>query len=250
MEDLRTITEKVEALQNLLIACATGNEYHGQFYLELRRELLDNPLTAPRIPSFVRTCRDTDQFWGFIKVKFGSYAERRNYIWGEFAPLIEFLEFTSKSPADESVGSTLGELNSEEVSSIWLKAIQRRRDDPEGAITLARTLLESVCKIVLDELGKEYKKNAKMPQLYAAVAEALDLAPSQYEENVFKQILGGCQTIVEGLASVRNALSDAHGKGKKPVRPSPRHAELAVNLAGTMAAFIVATYRAREQSAL
>jgi hypothetical protein len=36
---------------------------------------------------------------------------------------------------------------------------------------------------------------------------------------------------------------DAHGQGRNPIRPTPRHAELAVNLAGTMAAFLVSTWK-------
>ncbi len=39
-----------------------------------------------------------------------------------------------------------------------------------------------------------------------------------------------------------------HGKGKRPVRPLPRHTELAVNLAGSVALFVVATYESKKQS--
>ena len=56
------------------------------------------------------------------------------------------------------------------------------------------------------------------------------------------QILGGCSTVVEGLGAVRNKLSDSHGKGKGRAKPGPRHARLAVNLAGAMATFLVETY--------
>ncbi|WP_246715459.1 abortive infection family protein [Rhizobium sp. BK512] len=38
-------------------------------------------------------------------------------------------------------------------------------------------------------------------------------------------------------------MTHAHGKGGKlPVRPSPRHANLAVNMAGAMATFLVETF--------
>ena len=51
---------------------------------------------------------------------------------------------------------------------------------------------------------------------------------------------------MNSLASIRNKLSDAHGRGRKAVRPSARHAELAVNLAGTVATFLVSTWQARQ----
>ena len=70
----------------------------------------------------------------------------------------------------------------------------------------------------------------------------LNLAPSQHQDELFKAILGNCQTIVDRLAAIRNIAGDAHGQGRRPVKPTPRHAELAVNLAGSMAAFLVATW--------
>jgi hypothetical protein len=71
------------------------------------------------------------------------------------------------------------------------------------------------------------------------------LAPDQHTEEIFKTILGSCQQIVNGLGTLRNRLSDSHGRGRKPVRPQARHAELAVNLAGAVAAFLVSTWQAR-----
>jgi hypothetical protein len=43
-------------------------------------------------------------------------------------------------------------------------------------------------------------------------------------------------------------LGDAHSQGPMRAKPLPRHAELAVNLAGTMATFLVATWEARRGS--
>jgi hypothetical protein len=65
---------------------------------------------------------------------------------------------------------------------------------------------------------------------------------------LFRQILGGCQTVVEGLGALRNRHSDAHGKGITATRPAARHAELAVNLAGTMATFLLQTWESRKES--
>ncbi|MEE5131143.1 abortive infection family protein [Pseudomonas alliivorans] len=39
--------------------------------------------------------------------------------------------------------------------------------------------------------------------------------------------------------------SDSHGKGKAGVKAAPRHAELAVNLSGSMALFLLATRGAK-----
>jgi hypothetical protein len=119
--------------------------------------------------------------------------------------------------------------------------------DPEGAVTMARTLLESTCKHLLDEMGTPYNQQDDLPTLYHNVAEELNLSPSQHSEEIFSRILGSAQQIVEGLGAVRNRHSDAHGNSDATGRPSERHAELAVNLAGSTAAFLVKTYRANAE---
>lgn len=75
---------------------------------------------------------------------------------------------------------------------------------------------------------------------------SMNLAPSQHTEEIFKTILGSCQQVVNSLGTLRNKIGDAHGQGRQAVRPSPRHAALAVNLAGSMATFMVETWKARQ----
>jgi hypothetical protein len=90
--------------------------------------------------------------------------------------------------------------------------------------------------------------DADPAKLWGLAAEKLNLAPHQQQEQVFKAILGNCQSVVNYLATIRNRVGDAHGQGRRPVKPKPRHAELAVNLAGTMAAFLVSTWQERGNS--
>ena len=105
--------------------------------------------------------------------------------------------------------------------------------------------MESVCKHILDASGTPYEDSPDMNKLYRQTAERLNIAPTQHTEQVFKQILGGCTAVVEGLGALRNRLSDSHGKGKAAVKPAPRHAELAVNLAGALAMYLLATWEAK-----
>lgn len=93
-----------------------------------------------------------------------------------------------------------------------------------------------------------YPDDADLPRLWALCADTLNLAPHQHQEQVFKAILGNCQSVVNNIAAIRNRVGDAHGQGRKAVKPKPRHAELAVNLAGTMASFLVSTWKERSQS--
>lgn len=238
--------EQIESIKNMMIARATGSDPSDAEYKKLRAELLGNPLIKSKLPRFMRTCRTLDEFWGFIQPKFGQYAKRRRFLQDEFDPVLTFLEESTQAPMDEAITETLTTLDSASVQAAWQKALERRNDDPEGAITSARTLLEAVCKHILDEDSISYDDKDDIPKLYGRVAKHLNLSPSQHTEKLFKQILGGAHAVVEGLGALRNKLSDAHARGKKAAHPAPRHAELAVNLAGTMAQFLVATRDARK----
>jgi hypothetical protein len=102
-----------------------------------------------------------------------------------------------------------------------------------------------VCKHILDDASISYDEGIELPKLYKLTAKQLRLAPEQHSEEVFKQILGGCASVVDGLGALRNRLSDAHGRGRAPAKPAARHAELAVNLAGALCMFLVSTAAAR-----
>ena len=244
LNELKSNFEKGQYLQNLLISHATGGISDNGDYQNLRQIFIENPETKPLLPEFVRTNRDLPQFWQYIKFKFKHYAERRNYIYREFVPLLDCIEDKTTVPSDDPISERLKQFNEESVHSVWSRALDRRKTDPEGAITAARTLLETVCKHILDDRGIEYDATKiELHELYKLTANELNLSPSQHTQDIFKQILGGCSAVVNGLGSLRNKLGDAHGQGSKPVRPAPRHSELAVNLAGSVALFLVTTFQ-------
>jgi hypothetical protein len=243
-----SLLEQMETLQNILVSRATGGFGDESGYRELRQVVLDDPRLRELAPRFLVTCRNLHQFWEHVKHQAETYAERRTYIWDAFQPLMDCIESGMTAPSDAAVTDSLKRLDSASVHAAWQRALERRARDPEGAVTAARTLLETTCKHILDDLEVPYDDTADLPKLYHETAKALNIAPSQHTEPVFKQILGGCTSVVEGLGAMRNRLGDSHGKGSKGVRPAPRHAELAVNLAGSMAAFLVATWQSRKES--
>lgn len=237
-------------LEGILKSAATGGGQDHSAYASLRREFMAEGRTRDLLPSFVRTYRTLDAFWPWIKDAAPSWAERREIIGKAFTPLIDSLEGRKGSPSDSPVTDRLSAFDPEGVHTLWLKALDRRMTDPEGAITMARTLLETVMKKVLDEVGEQYSEGDDLPKLYANAAKALNLAPSQHAEDAIKSILGGATKVVHGLGTLRNKMSDAHGRGGPlPVRASPRHASLAVNMAGTIATFLVETLLERRARA-
>ncbi|MFA9200022.1 MAG: abortive infection family protein [Cypionkella sp.] len=208
---------------------------------------MNDPATSRLLPRFVRVNQDTGALWSYFKGYNPSWEPRRQHVRSEFVPLIDYLE-TLGAPSDFVVTDAMTTFDAEGIADTWSKALARREVDPAGAITSARVLLESVCKHLLEDDGEpSYGPNDDLPKLYRQASERLNLSPSQHAEDAFKRILGSAASVVEGLGTLRNKVGDAHGGGRKQVKPAPRHAALAVNLAGSMALFLIETARAQKQ---
>jgi hypothetical protein len=233
----------------MITSVATGGDMQDWEFRLLRDSLIGDPDILPHVPKFIRHNVNSHGVWEDMKAYHsgnGAYAARRAYIAREFVPLLDFLQ-SSPAPADAHVDAILARYDGQAVRAVWSKSLERRERDPEGAITAARTLLEEVCKHILDDAKVSFDDGWDLPKLYYHASSQMNLAPSQHSEEVFKKILGGCNTVVENLGGLRNKIGDAHAGGRARARPAPRHAALAVNLAGSMAMFLIETWEARGQ---
>lgn len=235
--------ELVQYFQDHLIMRATGDSFDKDAYAKSRIKLVENKSISHLLPQWLNNNRTIDQFWTFIKARYSTYQERREFIWSEFNSLLSHLEAGRISPLNQII--VFDEVH---LHFLWEKALERKEIDPEGAITAARTLIESVLKHILDDQAIPYNESADLPVLYKKVAKSLNLAPELHNEGIFKQILGGVSSVVTGLGALRNKLGDAHGKSKTNVKPSVRHSELAVNLAGSMSVFLFRSYSEKKNS--
>ncbi len=136
---------------------------------------------------------------------------------------------------------------SQEVNHIFIEEQVRKCDkkvdegDFGGAITNARSLVEAV----LIEIEKKLSPSASqydgdLIKLNKRVQTLLNLDPARKDiSDMLRQVLSGLTSVVNGLASMRNRMSDAHAAGYKA---SKHHAKLAVNSAKTFADFIFDSY--------
>lgn len=135
---------------------------------------------------------------------------------------------------------------SEELSELVIEEqIQKCREkvevgDYSGAITNARSLVEAVCVKIEADLDPNAQGNdGDLVKLFNRVRKLLNLDPSRQDiSESLKQVLSGLSNIINGLAAMRNKMSDAHGVAYKPSR---HHAKLAVNSAKTLADFLFDT---------
>lgn len=111
--------------------------------------------------------------------------------------------------------------------------------DYDGAITNARTLTETVIVDILSKYDQEYKYKGDLISGYGRIKKLLKLDPSDnnYPDSI-KQILSGLISIIDGLASMRNEMSDAHARRYKPEK---HHSKLAVNCSKTLSEFLIDT---------
>lgn len=87
------IVLQIEQFKMGLISRATGGEYDQKEYSRLRKIVLGIPGVEKIIPRFLKLCRTTDEFWGYIKGAAPSYAERRIIIAEALNPILEIVEY-------------------------------------------------------------------------------------------------------------------------------------------------------------
>ncbi|MGY2492708.1 abortive infection family protein [Cupriavidus sp. CP313] len=113
--------------------------------------------------------------------------------------------------------------------------------DYDGAITNARALLEHLLLAIEAELSTEPPAafDGDLGRLFNRVRSLLNLDPSRKDiSDALRQVISGLASIIQGLGTMRNKMSDSHGTTYKPAR---HHAKLAVNCAMTLADFLFET---------
>lgn len=112
--------------------------------------------------------------------------------------------------------------------------------DFDGAITNARSLLESVIGYIHKHLtGENLEKTGDLKKDYKSVRNSLNLTPDMYTDENIKQILNGFISIVDGIDRISNQMGDRH---RRRVKPERRHAKLAVNSVKTLSDFLYDTW--------
>lgn len=162
-----------------------------------------------------------------------------------------------KEVIDRLAGSTIAIANTAEnlktkFSSEYLSRqidlmVQMQITDPTNAIGMAKELIESCCKTILDELSILYTKDDDVPQLASKTMDALNLLPANIQPtdrgaDAIKAVLGSLRAIPTKLAEIRNPFGSGHGKSASFQGLEVRHAKLAVGSSITFVDFIWSTY--------
>ena len=158
------------------------------------------------------------------------------------------IPLSGTSKVVEKLASGASNFEMDTVSRDLERALASAATDPEDAVTAACSLVESVCRSILVELGVELPSKKDIASLYRAVREPLGIAPdrSDIPKEVLddvRKVLSGLTTVVEGIGGLRTHGGDAHGRERGYRRIDPRIAALSIHAASTVALFLIETWQ-------
>ena len=148
----------------------------------------------------------------------------------------------------DALSSAVAVIDFDTVTRDLDRALKSAEVDPEDAVTSACSVVESVCRSVLVELGIPLPQRKDIQGLYQAVREPLGLTPGkggvpdEIADDV-RTILGGLNSVVNGVGSLRTHAGDAHGRERGYRRIDARIARLAINSASTVSLFAIETWQ-------
>jgi hypothetical protein len=138
--------------------------------------------------------------------------------------------------------------NYSEIAREFDRAIENVESDPDDTITASCAILESLCKIYIEDEGLTLPAKQTINRLWQIVQKHLGLDPASLEDKDLARILTGLASIVDGIGALRTHTGDAHGRGRRSYKPQPRHARLAASAAHTLTFFLLETWDQRSSS--
>lgn len=151
---------------------------------------------------------------------------------------------TVRSPA-KNLNQYLRDRDWEPVHREFDRALENVDRDPPSAVTAACAIVESLCKLIIDEEGLKVPTKQTVKPLWGVVQKHLGLNPSQVADDDITRILAGLSSVVDGIGALRTHAGSAHGGGRKVYRLEGRHARLAIHSAHTLATFLLETWDRR-----
>jgi hypothetical protein len=118
MSDTQSIIARIEAAQSCCLDLATGGSATYEDYENTRADLLSEPLLQPHLPEWLVSCRYGGQFWSLMKETSSTYQGRREFIWNEFALLIDLMEKRGIEPTSLSLDEVLEKCSSKNVADV------------------------------------------------------------------------------------------------------------------------------------
>ncbi len=122
-------------------------------------------------------------------------------------------------------------------------------ENPGLAFDLAKTLIESACRAILDERSVSYSTKDDLPRLFKSAARAIPMLPASASSAAtvrasLEQTISGLHTAVQGICELRNQCGFAsHGSGEPRPALEAVQALLAAEAADAIVGFLHRVHR-------
>lgn len=151
-------------------------------------------------------------------------------------------EFSGQpTPADDTLVELLERVSSYSIREKWEKALHRRITDPSGAVTAARSLLETTLKWIIEQRGGKPTANNK--ELFDRAIDSLGI---EVKGKPIEKTIDGLSSIIWGIGDMRNKHGDAHGSTSNSTPPTKNEAGFCVNLAGAAALYLLEEFESSD----
>lgn len=142
----------------------------------------------------------------------------------------------------KTLKSLIKELDIPAMDLEFKRALENVNKSPREAVSAASNILETICKVYIDEKNLEKPQKQDLKSIWSTVRKDLGFDPKRLEDTDLQTILTGLFALIEGIGSLRTHASSAHGPDKKSYKLEARHSRLAVHSAHTAAVFILETW--------
>lgn len=192
---------------------------------------------------------EDDFYWGS---SISRYDERYARIYQKCKAIMDRMEGGSSVIA-KTADNLKEKFSSEYMSKQIELMVSMQSTNPTNAIGMAKELIESCCKTILEDLGIAWSKTDDVPQLTNKTMDALNLLPASVQAtdqgaDAVKAVLGNLRAIPSKLAEIRNPFGSGHGKSASFQGLEERHAKLAVGSSITFVDFIWSTYENQKKT--
>lgn len=192
---------------------------------------------------------EDDLYWGS---SISRYDERYARIYQKCKAIMDRMEGGSSVIA-KTADNLKEKFSSEYMSKQIELMVSMQSTNPTNAIGMAKELIESCCKTILEDLGIAWSKTDDVPQLTNKTMDALNLLPASIQAtdqgaDAVKAVLGNLRAIPSKLAEIRNPFGSGHGKSASFQGLEERHAKLAVGSSITFVDFIWSTYENQKKT--
>jgi len=136
-------------------------------------------------------------------------------------------------------------LNSDYIRSKTQIMVDALSNDTDLAIGTAKELIETVCKSILTGKEVSIPKEWDFPRLFKETVnkivslDGMDIKSPEVARKSLQQVLGGANSIIHGIAELRNSYGSGHGKDADFKGLPYEYANFIVSIASDIAVFVL-----------